>query len=203
MKDVVVSNLISLIIKYKNYDEIKLAEIKYGIESFYLTITKTIVIFGLSYFLGTIKTLLLLMLFYTFLRLNGYGLHAKKSWQCWLGSILVFILLPYLCLIVRIDKIYLILASIICLFFIFKYAPADTEKRPIISKRKRHIHKYLCSITTIIYICLIYFLHSTYLQNILFFSIILETIMILPVSYKIFKLKYNNYKDYLNKNCAV
>ena len=203
MKEVVVNNLMAPIIKYKNYDEVKLAEIKYGIESFYLTITKTIVIFGLSYFLGTIKTLLLFMFFYTLLRVNGYGLHAKKSWQCWLGSTLVFLLMPYLCLVTNILKPYLIVIAFICLLLAFKYAPADTEKKPIISKRKRRVHKYLCSITIITYIYLIYSLQSTYLQNILFFSIILETLMILPISYKIFKLKYDNYINYSNIDSAV
>lgn len=197
MKNVVVNHLMNSVIKYKGFDEIKLKEIKYGIESFYLTITKTIVIFLAAYLLGIFKTLVLFMLFYTLLRINGFGLHAKKSWQCWVGSIIIFLLIPYLCIYMNISKIIQIIIPLICLVFVAKYAPADTEKRPIISSKKRLFHKVMCLITVIIYIFFIFFLQNNYLSNIIFFSILLETIMILPISYKIFGLKYNNYKNYL------
>lgn len=197
MKDVVVNHLMDSVIKYKDYDEIKLKEIKYGVESFYLTITKTVVIFSIAYVLNLFKTLMLLMCFYTILRLNGFGLHAKKSWQCWLGSTIIFLLIPFLCTTINIDNYIQILVSFLCLIFIAKYAPADTEKRPIISSKKRLIHKVLCLIIVLIYIFLIFFLQNNYLCNIIFFSVILETIMILPISYKMFGLKYDNYKKYL------
>ena len=197
MKDVVVNRLLNIVIKYKNFDEIKLREIKYGIESFYLTISKTIVIFLIAYLLNILKVFLLFICFYGLLRLNGFGLHAKKSWQCWLGSVIVFLIIPYLCLQLNINKISQIFTVLICLLAILKYSPADTEKRPIINLKKRLIHKILCSITTFIFIILIFFLQNNYLCNIIFFSIILETIMILPISYKIFGLKYDNYKSYL------
>ena len=197
MKNIVVNHLMNSVIKYKNFDEIKLKEIKYGIESFYLTITKTVVIFSIAYVLNLLKTLLLLMCFYTILRLNGFGLHAKKSWQCWIGSTIIFLLIPFLCITVNIDNYIQMFVSFISLIFIAKYAPADTEKRPIISAKKRLIHKGLCLITVLIYIFLIFFLQNNYLRNIIFFSIILETIMILPISYKMFGLKYDNYKRYL------
>lgn len=197
MKNIVVNHLMNSVIKYKNFDEVKLKEIKYGIESFYLTITKTIVIFAIAYALNLFKTLFIFMIFYTMLRLNGFGLHAKKSWQCWIGSTIIFLLIPYLCLNLIINKYVLIFISALCLLLILKYAPADTEKRPIISSKKRFTHKVLCFITALIYIISLFFLQNNHLCNILFFAIVLETLMILPISYKIFKLKYNNFKNYL------
>ena len=196
MKNVVINSLMNSVVKYKDFDEIKLKEIKYGIESFYLTITKTIVIFSIAYVLNLFETLLVFMCFYTLLRLNGFGLHAKKSWQCWVVSTVIFLLIPYLCLNIFVNKNIQIILALICLMLILKYAPADTEKRPIINRKKRFLHKGLCFVTTFIYIFLLFFLHSSYICNIIFFSVILETIMILPISYKIFGLKYNNYKRY-------
>ncbi len=196
MKDVVVNHLMNSVTKYKNYDQIKLKEIKYGIESFYLTITKTLVIFGIAYLLGIFKTFALFMLFYTLLRTNGAGLHAKKSWQCWIGSILSFLTIPYFCTHIFISKQIMFLVSFLCLILIFIYSPADTEKKPIINPTKRKVHKILCVITTIIYILLITFLQNNDLCNIMFFSIILQTVLILPISYKIFGLSYDNYKNY-------
>ena len=197
MKDVIINHLMSNIIKYKNFDENKLKEIKYGIESFYLTVSKLIVIFALAYIMGLFKSLCIFVFFYSLLRLNGFGLHAKKSWQCWVASVIVFLLIPYLCANLHFNKLFLLLISGLSLILIILFSPADTEKRPIISFKKRLIHKILCSITVLIYIFSLMFLQNDFLCNIIFFSIILETLMILPISYKIFGLKYNNYKKYL------
>ena len=49
MKEVVVNSIISNIKRYYNYDDVKLAEIKYGIESLYLSMFKTLVIFIISF----------------------------------------------------------------------------------------------------------------------------------------------------------
>ena len=61
-----------------NFNEVKTAEIKYGIESFYLFITKTIVILSLAFVLGIIKEILMLLFFYNLLRMSGFGVHAMK-----------------------------------------------------------------------------------------------------------------------------
>ena len=44
MKNLVVNSIMNNITKYYNYDDTRLDEIKYGIESLYLTISKTIII---------------------------------------------------------------------------------------------------------------------------------------------------------------
>ena len=137
MKNVVINSLMNSVVKYKDFDEIKLKEVKYGIESFYITITKTVVIFSIAYVLNLFETLLVFMCFYTLLRLNGFGLHAKKSWQCWVVSTVIFLLIPYLCLNIFVNKNIQIILALICLMLILKYAPADTEKRPIINRKKK------------------------------------------------------------------
>ena len=50
MKNLVVNSIMNNITKYYNYDDTKLDEIKYGIESLYLTISKTIIILSVSQF---------------------------------------------------------------------------------------------------------------------------------------------------------
>ena len=75
-------------------DEIKLDEIRYGLEALYLTITKTIVVFLIASYFKTIKETLLLLIFYNILRETAFGLHASKSWMCWASSIIIFNLGP-------------------------------------------------------------------------------------------------------------
>ena len=38
--------------KYPNYSEERLDELRYGLEGLYLLITKSIIIFGIAYYLG-------------------------------------------------------------------------------------------------------------------------------------------------------
>jgi accessory gene regulator B len=76
------------------------------------------------------------------------------------------------------------------------YSPADTEKRPLINKKKRIVYKVVTIIISIIYISIIFIKKDIYLSKILFFSIFLETLLVLPISYKLLGLKYNNYKRY-------
>ena len=40
--------------------------------------------------------------------------------------------------------------GIICIGFMFKNAPADTHKRPIVSKKRRHIYKLISTIVAIV-----------------------------------------------------
>ena len=61
MKDLLINSVMNNIKRYYNYDEEKLKVIKYGLASLYLHITKMFVIFLVSYILGTLKTLLILM----------------------------------------------------------------------------------------------------------------------------------------------
>lgn len=196
MKEVIINKAMQRVKKTGNYSQEKLNEIKYGLSTLYINITKTIVIFAIAYILGLIKELLLILLFYGLLRLTGFGLHAKKSWQCWIGSLITFLLLPYLVKILTINIYIRLIISALSIIFISIYAPADTEKRPLIRRKRRIIYKIICTITAILLTILSLYIENRIIQNSILFSLILECIMISPLSYKIFKLKYANYKNY-------
>lgn len=200
MKELVVNSIMNNITKYYDYDNTKINEIKYGIESLYLTISKTIIIFIISILLNMTKELILLFTFYSLIRLTGFGVHAKKSWHCWVTSITIFILIPLLIKYVTLNQELIIISYIIFTLLLIKYAPADTEKRPLINKKKRIIYKVLTITLAITY--LIYSLiykDNTIIINTLYFSVLLEVILILPCTYKLFGVKYNNYKNYKKK----
>ncbi len=200
MKELVVNSIMNNITKYYDYDNTKINEIKYGIESLYLTISKTIIIFIISILLNMTKELILLFTFYSLIRLTGFGVHAKKSWHCWVTSITMFILIPLLIKYVTLNQELIIISYIVFTLLLIKYAPADTEKRPLINKKKRIIYKVLTITLAITY--LIYSLiykDNTIIINTLYFSVLLEVILILPCTYKLFGVKYNNYKNYKKK----
>ena len=85
---------------------------------------------------------------------------------------------------------------LICLICIFKYAPADTHKRPIINAKKRKRYKIISFISGSIFTILILVYNTNILSNYLLVGMIYSVIMIHPLVYKIFKLPYANYKNY-------
>lgn len=200
MKELVVNGIMNNITKYYDYDNTKISEIKYGIESLYLTITKTIIIFIISFILNITKELMLLFVFYSLIRLTGFGVHAKKSWHCWVTSLITFVLIPLLIKYVTLNKEFIIISYTIFTLLLLEYAPADTEKRPLINKKRRIIYKVLT-----ILLVISYFIYSLIQKdnitiiNTLYFSILLETLLVLPCTYKLFGVKYNNYKNYKKK----
>lgn len=194
MKEVVVNSIISNIKKYYNYDDVKIAEIKYGIESLYLSLFKVLVIFIISFIFNFTKELLLLFVFYGLLRLIAFGVHAKKSWHCWISSIFTFTLLPMMIKNVVVDSLLMNVFSILFLIILAIYAPADTEKRPIYKKKKRIKYKLLTITISTTYVLFIIFSMNVYMKNILFYSLLNQVILVLPITYKLFGVQYNNYK---------
>jgi len=178
------------------YNKEQLEEIKYGLESIYLTISKVVVILFISFLLGLFKEAILFLLIFNILRAFAFGLHASKSIYCWISSSISFLLIPYVSKTINFPFIFYIISCIICFISICLFAPADTIKRPLINKKKRIIYKVLSIIISIIYIVFIFITSHLLLKNLFTFALILETILILPITYKIFKLPYNNYKNY-------
>ena len=199
MKNKILDTIIKNIKETNNYDDKKLLEIRYGLETLYLSIFKLIIIIIISFFIHTTYYLCLLFAIYGLLRITGFGLHTKNSLQCWIFSITIFSLFPFLIKHLAINTTFLYIASLVLLILIIIYAPADTEKRPLINKKKRLVYKIITSIITIIYVLIMFITKNLILKKLLFFSIFLEVILILPISYRLLGLKYNNYISYIKK----
>lgn len=196
MKEVIINNIMLNIKNNKDYTDQKLNEIKYGLEALYLTTTKIAVIYIIAIILNSYKELTLIFLLYGTLRLTGFGIHAKSSKECWVSSLLIFVPIPYLLKFIFIPKYINIILSIIGTILLLIYSPADTEKRPLIHKKKRIMYKIITTTISTIYTILNIVINNNILSNIITFSILLEAIIVLPISYKLFGLKYNNYLNY-------
>ena len=182
---------------YPETDDIKMAEYMYSIEGVYLTFTKMLVIIPLAIILGVFKEMIILLLFFNILRESACGLHATKSWICLVSSSIVFIGIPFLTKVITIPFIIKIILGILGIVLIFKYAPADTKKAPIIKEQKRKKLKIISTINCILLTILSLIIKDSTLSNIIIFSIWIEIFLIIPITYKIFHLSYNNYKTYL------
>lgn len=182
--------------QYPKYSDDKIDEIMYGVEGLYLTITKAVIIFTLALILGIFKELLILLLAFNFIRLFAFGMHASNSVTCLIFSSILFLGCAYLCKIVTIPREILYSLYILAVIMITVYAPADTVKRPLIKKKKRIMFKILSVIVAIIYLVISLFIKNNLLINSLIIGLLIECLLIIPVTYKAFKMPYKNYKNY-------
>ena len=196
MKQKFINNSVKMITSYNpNYTEYDIKKLRYGLEGIYLTITKVAVILAIAALVQNLIQVLLVMLFFNIIHFTGFGFHADKSSVCLTLSIFNFNIISYLLLMTSINTFWFIIISLICIFFFLLYAPADTPKRPLKNKRKRLIRKIITIIIGFIYLALGIFFNNELLTIVLVNALIIQTIVILPLTYKIFKMKYRNYKQ--------
>ena len=197
MKKLIINKCMELVTTYnKDLSQRDIDKIKYGLEGLYLTITKLIFIIIVSIILGIWKETLLLIIIFNGIRLTAFGVHAKRSIDCLISSTLFFILFPILCIKLTIPLIVKVILFIPLTVLIGIFAPADTEKRPLINKKKRKIYKILSIIISIIYMTIAIVIKNNILSNCFIFAIVIQIIIMLPITYKIFGVSYNNYKTY-------
>ena len=197
MKELFVGSSIDLIKKQcPEYDNVKIEEIKYGLASIYLMISKTIVIGTIAFILGILKELIIFTVIYNLLRMTSFGLHATKSWICLLSSSIIFIGCPYLCQMITIPILPKIIIGIVGILFIFKNSPADTHKKPIINPKRRLVYKLISTMTATIFVILSITISDTFLSNSFIFALIIQCFVTSKNVYKLFGLPYDNYKNY-------
>ena len=197
MKDKFVDYCMSVIQSYKkDLSKRDIDKFRYGLEGLYLTITKIIFIIIISLLLGIFKETFLLIIIFNGIRFFSFGVHAKRSIDCLISSTIFFIGFPLLSIYLEIPIIikYIIFIPIVILIGI--YSPSDTKKRPLTNKKKRKIYKICSIIVSIIYMVLSIIIENNTLSNCFIFALIIQVIVILPITYKIFGVEYNNYKNY-------
>jgi len=199
MKKLVVDYFMNIIVKDNKYAEIKLQEIRYGLEGLYLNISKLIIFLIINIIIGNLGASLLFILFFIPIKSFSYGFHAKTSLQCWLISAFCFVGLPFLTNYIEFNFLFKMIL-IVCFFIIFTFfSPADTPRKPILSSSIRLRLRVSSLFVVSIYSFII--LNFPSLATVLILVLLLQSIMISPLIYSIFKVQYNNYL-YYKKGCA-
>ncbi len=199
MKEKFINSSLAFIMKYQECDDLKIKRLKYGLEGIYSLIIKTSVVILISLILNTIKETLLLILFYAGIRTFSFGWHAKTSIGCWITTLSLYNGLPLLIKYINIPSIleYIILG--VSTISIILWAPADTPKRPLIRKKQRIKAKILSIFIVILYILIFTLTNITIIKDTIIIALTMQTIFINPITYKITKTQFNNYKYYKKK----
>lgn len=181
-------------IKDKSEDDLEIA--KYGLNLFLMELYKLPIFLGLAYFLGMFKYSILSYLLFGFIRSNAHGIHMKNGKLCLFYSCIAFFSVIYISRIFLLNISIRILLSILILYILYKYAPADTEQRPLLNSLTRKKKKNSSILVGIIYIVISLICTNQILSNIFLFVLLLECIAIHPITYKIFNRRYRNYEDF-------
>lgn len=166
MKEKFIVCIVNLAKRNKEYSNEDVEVMRYALEGIYLTFTKILVITLIAALLGLFKEYIWFVLLYTPIRSVSFGWHANTTKECWVVSILAFILIPYIFSIITINEITKIILLTFSILGFALYSPADTKKRPIVNKKRRLMFKVASLIITLVYCCYS-FKHSNLISNLI------------------------------------
>ncbi len=200
MKEKFINSSINFIQKYQECDDLKIIKLKYGLEGIYGLFIKLITCVTISIILDTFTETCLFLLFYAGLRSFSYGMHAKNSLACWFVTIIIYNIIPLLIKDFNISRNIGYIVLIIAFLSMALWAPADTPKKPLIRKSQRKKCKIFSLITVILYFLIYYFSKNIIVNNAILYALIVQIVFINPLTYKVTKTQFNNYKYYKKNN---
>ena len=168
--------------------------ILYGLQLLIGEVPKMFILFGISFLLGFGPYMVFAYIAIMPYRAASGGFHLHTHLGCIIGSSIFYygnVILSKFLVLSDIQKYILIgLSLIFGILMVSLYAPADTENVPIISKKERKNKKILSYITLIITLVVAIFVQDRILSNILIIGILIQTISITRIAYKITNNKY-------------
>ncbi len=196
MKKKFIEKSYQFISKHQACDELQTKKIKYGLEGLYNVLTKVFVMAIITLILGIWKSYLLLIIFYAFARRYAYGLHSKSSITCWILTLSIYIFGSYFIFYANFSNYIIYLVWLFSFISFILWAPADTPNRPLIHKEKRKIQKIKACMICIIYLMFIFIFQNQMINNTIIYSLFIQSLCINPITYKITKTPFANYKIY-------
>lgn len=124
------------------------------------------------------------------------GFHLKTHWGCMLSSIALYILPILVAKYITISQEYIMyiitgVIAILSIIFIFKYAPADTENIPILSKKERKAKRIKSYISLAVLVAIIIFIPDKIVSYMLLYGVFLQNLTLTPIAYRLTKNKYS------------
>ena len=162
-------NLSDEIARELSLNNLKRAKISYGLEAIIGAIIK-IVIYPVIFFLfGVLKQSLFAMLTFAILRYASGGMHCKTFIGCFIVSTALLVSIGMFAKIIVINDYLYYILNIVCFIIIVLKSPVDPPEKPIKTKQKRYVMKFL---SILILLSLIY-ISSNIVENDVKNSIIL------------------------------
>lgn len=167
----------------------------YGMEVIYSLVTKTLLFFIISIAFGWQMEFLTVSLLIAIIRSTSFGFHADKEISCYIVSFITIFGTIYIAKNYSFDILFVAIVCLASIVITKLYAPADTEKRPLLNANIRIILK-LCSTITALFFSFIAIINVGFLSRAAVCILLVNALNISPILYKIFKRRYKNYEYY-------
>ena len=181
--------------KVTDIDEERELVINFGVRLIFGELPKILILFIIGFLLNMgWQTLILFFLIAPYRSFTG-GFHLKTHLGCMITTSILYLLPIILSKYILIsDKIILyILAGLITIFsaiIIAKYAPADTENMPILSKKEIKSKKIKAYISLVVLLSIIIFNPYKQFSYMIIYAMFLQNLTVLPISYKLTNNKH-------------
>ena len=162
--------------------------LKYGVAVIYYNFTKTAVLVVAAAVLGILPHALAFMLVFGSLRRFARGLHLKNNVLCTIIGFANYIAGIYAALNVTMGLVPSIVIYLACMLLNLIYTPSPTENKPI-KKQDRLPLKIKTMLVMAALFVLLLVIGGNAFRNIIVIATTIETMYILPFTYKIFKEK--------------
>jgi len=182
--------------KMPEMDEEKEAVINFGVRLLFGEIPKIIALFIIGFLLQIGWYSLLIYFLLAPYRSSTGGFHLKTHLGCMLSSIVLYIVPILMAKYIPISQEYIVYIMVgiigtLSSIFIFKYAPADTENIPILSKQERKTKRIKSYISLGILLTIIIFVPDKIVSYMLLYGMFLQDLTLTPIAYKLTKNKYS------------
>ena len=195
MIEAICNSLTKKIIKsVDGYDESKADEISYGLQLLLGEVPKFFITFILAWILNIIDLTIISFIIILPYRMFSGGFHLQTHLGCIIATNTMYIGSAYLASILNFDNTikYILIAITIIFSFamIVKYAPADTENVPVLQKKDRRKRKIWSFVIAGIELVIAIVIPYKVISNMIIIGIIVQTLTITKLAYKITKNKY-------------
>ena len=160
--------------------------LRYGIAAFYYFIIKTVVLIVVSIVLNILPYTLTFMAVFGGLRMFARGLHHKSNAWCTVMGFINYIVGISISLHFSIGMPITIIIYLACFCLNVVYAPSPTENSPISEKERQPLKIKTLFAMSGLFIVLLAIGDNSF-RNIILIATVIETLYILPVTYKIFR----------------
>ena len=172
-----------------------LEKIHYGLLVIMTTIFKSILLFATAYLLGILKYTFFAFMVFSVIRTFACGTHANSTLQCITVNYILFLGNVYLSLNLPVSIFMQSIIFTVSFILVLLYAPADTEERPLVSKKLRNALKIKSIVVIVIFYISILLIKNNIYTNLITYSILEGSLVITPIVYKLFNKKFDNYKN--------
>jgi len=134
--------------------------------------------------MGIFKYVIVFLIGYAILRIHAAGIHFKNDILCTIVGITSNLGFVYLSIFIELNTYIYLALFVISIIIYYLYAPAETKKKPIAKKRIKHL-KIKSVITVLLFFIISYYLNKGVWRSLITYSVVLEAINILPLTYKL------------------